>query len=108
VAELTRNALVLRDEPAGEVEGPTRDVCVDVYAAGKNDHAARIDCGAAVGSSHDAAIGDADVLDYTVDPIGRIVDSSARYPKHRDSVLTAVILPRRRQFWIVAGAPARS
>src|SRR5437667_7650841 len=103
--ELTRDALVLRDEPAGEVEGPAGNVGVDVDPAGKNDHAARIDCRTAVGSSDDAAISDADVFDDAVDPVGRIVDPSARYPEHRGPARTAVILPRRRQFWIVAGEP---
>ena len=78
-----RGALVLRDEPAGEVEGAAGDVGVDVDAAGKHDHAARVDRAAALDLSDDPAIGDADVLDDAVDPVRRIVDLPAGYPQHR-------------------------
>src|SRR4029453_16555680 len=87
VHELTRDALVLGHEPAGEVEGPAGDVGVDVDPAGKHERAARVDCAAAIDLSDDAALGDADVLYYAVDPIGWIVNLSARYPDHRGSVL---------------------
>src|SRR6185503_2597233 len=85
VHELTRDALVLRHEPAGEVEGPAGDVGVDVDAAGKYERTGRVDCAAAIDLCDDPPLGDADVLDYAVDPIGRIVNLSARYPDHRRS-----------------------
>ena len=122
--ELARDALVLRHEPAGEVEGSAGDVGMDVDPAGKYERAARVDCAAAIDLSDDPALGDADVLDYAFDPIGRIVNLSARIriiavpcssgasspppsrPLADDLRRTkndaAVILPRSRWFWIVA------
>ena len=85
VHELPGDALVLGDQPAREVERAAGHVRVHVHAAGKNHHAGRVD-GARLpsASGDDAAVGDADVLDDAVDAVGRIVDSSARYPEHRD------------------------
>src|SRR5687768_13379493 len=91
VHELARDALVLRHEPAGEVEGPAGDMGVDVDPAGKNERAARVDCAAAIDLSDDPALCDADVPDYAVDPIGRIVNLSARYPDHRGSILIGCV-----------------
>ena len=43
VEERPRLAVVLRDQPAGEVERRAGDVRVDIDAAGEDDHAGRVD-----------------------------------------------------------------
>ena len=83
--ELPGDALILGDEAAGEVERAAGHVRVHVHAAREDHHAGRVDgaAGAPVRVGHDTAVVvDADVLDDAFDAVGRIVDSSARYPHH--------------------------
>jgi hypothetical protein len=81
VHEGLASAHVLGRESPREVQGGAGDVGVDVDPAGEHDHAAGIDRATAFDLSRDTAIGDADVLDHTVDPVRRIVNLAARYPQ---------------------------
>ena len=85
VHELPGDALIFRNEAAGEIERAAGHVRVNVHPTGEDHHAGRVDCAdaAAVRVGDDAAVvGDADVLHDAVDAVGRIVDFSARYPDH--------------------------
>ena len=83
--ELPGDALILGNQPAGEVERAAGHVRVNVHAAREDQHAGRVNRAgaAAVGVGDDTAIGgDADVLHDAFDAVGRIVDLPARYPDH--------------------------
>ena len=85
VHELPGDALILGNQPAGEVERAAGHVRVNVHPARENQHAGRVDraAAAAVGVGDDPAIGgDADVLHDAFNAVGRIVDLAARYPDH--------------------------
>ena len=85
VQELARRAMVLRHQPAREVEGAAGDVRVNVHAARHHDHAACVDRARARGEiavGDDPAVRDAQILDHAVDPVGRIVDGASGDPKH--------------------------
>ena len=79
-------AHILGRESPCKVQRGARDVSVGVDAAGEYDQAARIDRAPAFSVRsvvrHDLAIGDADVLDDTVDPVRRVIDLPAGYPQH--------------------------
>src|SRR5262249_8228114 len=80
VKELARDALILGNEAAGEVEGAAGDVGVDVDAARKHHHPGRVDGahrGSIVSRGNPAIVTNPDVLDDTVDAVGRIVHASA-------------------------------
>ena len=75
--KLAGGALIFGNQAAGEIQGATGDVRVDIDPAGKHEHAARINnLVARLGRMivNDAAAGDADVLDRAVDAVGGIVD----------------------------------
>ena len=74
--------MIFRRHGAGEVNGGARDVRMNIHAAGEYDHAGRVDGASALDIGDDPAVRDADVLDYAVDAVGRIVDFAAGYPKH--------------------------
>ena len=80
-------AVILRGHRAGEVERGAGDVRVDIDAAGKDDHAGRVDRAAALDVGDDPAVGDADVLDHAVDAVGGIVDFPAGDSQHGVSVV---------------------
>jgi len=81
-------AHILRREPSRKVQRGARDVGVDIHAAGEHNQAGRVDGAPAAVRRfevrQDAAIGDTDVLDDTVDPVRRVVNPSAGYPQHDD------------------------
>jgi hypothetical protein len=67
-----------REQASRQVHAGAGDVCVDVNAAGHDDHAAGIDRPGVRGNvRHDAAIIDTDVPDAPVDAVGRIVNGAA-------------------------------
>ena len=69
--------------PRAKLRARAGDVGVDVDAAGKDDHAGRVDRAAAASTSATMRPSrDADVLDDAVDAVGRIVDLPAGDPQH--------------------------
>ncbi len=82
VQELARGALIFGNEASREVEGPAGHVGVDVDAAGKHDHPARVERSRALGVGDDLAVSDADVANDAVDPVGRVVNFPAGDADH--------------------------
>jgi hypothetical protein len=74
--------VVLRDHCPGEVEGRAGNVGVDVHSAGEDDHPGRVERPAALHGGDDFAIADADVPDFAVDAVGRVVHLPAGDPQH--------------------------
>jgi hypothetical protein len=77
--------VLLRDEPAGEVERRPGDMSVNVHPAGEDDHPGGVDGPAAVDVGDDLAAGDANVADRAVDVVRRVVDFAAGDAKHGES-----------------------
>ena len=74
--------VVLRRQPPREVQRRTGDMAVDVDPAREDQQAACIDRAAAFDLGNDPALGDADVLDDAIEPVGRIMDLPAGDAQH--------------------------
>ncbi len=76
------------DHGPGEIEGGPGHVRVDIDAAGKDDHPRGVDGPAAVDIStgNDAAIGDANVLDFAIDAVRGVVNFAALDAQDRVAV----------------------
>src|SRR5262249_28066892 len=74
--------MIFRNHGAGEIECRPGNVRVDIYPAGKNHHARRIDRTATIDLGNDSAVGDADVSNFTVNVVGGIVNFAAGDAKH--------------------------
>src|SRR5262249_62083712 len=71
-----------REQPTGTVERPRGDVGLNIDAAREDDNAGSVDNPAAFDLRDTAAVRDADVADFAVDVIGRVVDFAAGGAKH--------------------------
>src|SRR5262249_53474632 len=110
--ELGCRSLVFRGHRAGEVESGPGNVRVNIHTAREYDHAHRVDGSAAFDGGHDSTVGDANVANFAVDVMSRVVDFAAGDSQHGFPVpradmrsLTSSLVRRSSPVSTVASSP---